>query len=696
MWGSFLLCAAVILLVLYVPGYFFFRAFKVSRILSVCCAPVYSIAAFGLLPILYQKMGVFCNWAVLLLPAVILSLALFLVLNRQRREQYGVVDVNRKWLLLGLYLVAGLAAAWFILVSGLGDFDTFYNRHDNSTHLNAIRAFIESGNWSSLGMNVYLASPENAIPWDLNSGFYPSAWHDIVAIAVSSVGCPEAVAINALNTVIAGAVYPISMFSAMLFLFRNDRMTLAIGSVITPCFNSFPWYFFLKGPIVGNMLSFAIVPSICILFVVLCGKASRRASYVAIFACLALVACIALGLAQPNGLFTFYVFATAFLGHQLRKYLTKRYTSRKTSNTKKILVASAFIAVVIGIWAIALNLPALQNIVTFQYARDNGLGLFNTLYDTLSLGLVASYPQWFLAALALIGILVFVVRRDVWLLLPPVFFAIAYYCARAFSSPFPRQYIAGFWYSDPVRLAACLTIFLTPFVSLGLTALIRLLIRIICELAGMCDKTSIGKPARIAMAAILLATVTCYLYFPNYSQNIWDEDKRTKTPIGIMKQRISDEYNTEKEQVYNSEEREFVRRAAALIPEGALVLNQPHDGSVFAYGLDGLNTYFRSAGTFGYSDTAEIIRHEADQIATNKNVQDAVKSTGAEYLILLDQGIAYEDGKWLSTYYDSYVPFWDGLNKVTDETPGYELILADGDMRLYKITATEDGEGSEG
>ena len=109
-----------------------------------------------------------------------------------------------------------------------------------------------------------------------------------------------------------------------------------------------------------------------------------------------------------------------------------------------------------------------------------------------------------------------------------------------------------------------------------------------------------------------------------------------------------------------------------------------------------MNTYFRSAGTFGYSDTAETIRPRADKIATDKDVQDAVKSTGAEYLILLDQGVAYEDGKWLSTYYDSYVPFWDGLNKVTDETPGYELILADGDMRLYKITATEDGEGSEG
>lgn len=247
-----------------------------------------------------------------------------------------------------------------------------------------------------------------------------------------------------------------------------DRTTLVVGSVITPCFNSFPWYFFLKGPLVGNMLSFAIIPSVCVLFVLLCRRATRKTSYIATFTCLALIACAALGLAQPNGLFTFYVFATAFLWHELRSNLAKRYESGGISKAKKLLFSFAFIAVAVGIWAIALNLPALQNIVTFQYDRDNGLGLFNTLYDTLSLGLVASYPQWFLAALALIGILIFVARRDILLLFPPAFFAIAYYCARAFSNPFPRQYIAGFWYSDPVRLAACLTIFLTPFVSLGL------------------------------------------------------------------------------------------------------------------------------------------------------------------------------------------------------------------------------------
>ena len=696
MWGSFLLCAAVILLALYVSGYFFFRAFKISRILSVCCAPIYSIAAFGLLPILYQKLGVFCNWAVLLLPAVILPLVLFFALNRQGYQQYGNVDVDRKWLLLGLYLVAGIAAAWFILVSGLGDFDTFYNRHDNSTHLNAIRAFIESGNWSSLGMNTYLSAPENAHPWEMGSAFYPSAWHDIVAFVVSLTGIPVTVACNAFNSVITGIVYPLSMFSLMLFLYRNDRLTIVVGSIITPCFNAFPWYFFLKGPLVSNMLSFAIVPVVCVIFMVLCKRAAKKACFIAMFAIIGLSACAALGLAQPNGLFTFLVFAISFLGHQLYGFLRAKRECGDISLKRAIGLGIAFAIGVVVVWLVAYKLPPLRYIVNYRYANDNGLDPINTLYDTLSLGLVISYPQWLLSILALLGIAALFVRKRPWLAFPPAYFAVAYFCARAFYEKRPRQYLAGFWYSDPTRIAGSLTIFLTPIVSLGVAILLRALVKVMSHVVSAEGPLTVGKGSQRAIIALMLAALACYLYFPNFTPDIWDAEEVTKTPIGIVKQRIANEYDTEREQVYSTKEREFVQKAASLIPEGSLVLNQPHDGSVFAYGLDGLNTYFRSAGTFGYSDTAETIRQGADKIATDKDVQDAVKSTGAEYLILLDQGVAYEDGKWLSTYYDSYVPFWDGLNKVTDETPGYELILADGDMRLYKITATEDGEGSEG
>ena len=112
---------------------------------------------------------------------------------------------------------------------------------------------------------------------------------------------------------------------------------------------------------------------------------------------------------------------------------------------------------------------------------------------------------------------------------------------------------------------------------------------------------------------------------------------------------------------------------------------------MFAYGLDGLNTYFRSAGSQDYAATADTIRQGIDKIATDEDVQNAVASTGAEYLMLLDQGVPYDEGTWLTTYHEHYLPLWAGLNNVTDETPGLKLVLSEGDdMRLYKITGADD------
>lgn len=32
---------------------------------------------------------------------------------------------------------------------------------------------------------------------------------------------------------------------------------------------------------------------------------------------------------------------------------------------------------------------------------------------------------------------------------------------------------------------------------------------------------------------------------------------------------------------------------------------------------------------------------------------------------------------------------WRGIDSIRDDTPGFEAVLAEGDMRLYKITAVE-------
>ena len=77
---------------------------------------------------------------------------------------------------------------------------------------------------------------------------------------------------------------------------------------------------------------------------------------------------------------------------------------------------------------------------------------------------------------------------------------------------------------------------------------------------------------------------------------------------------------------------------------------------------------------------------------TADRVKEAVENVGAEYLLLLDQGRWYNpsdpDSNFFFTYDDNSL--WAGIDYVRDSTPGFEVVLARDDMRLYRITAIDD------
>ena len=135
--------------------------------------------------------------------------------------------------------------------------------------------------------------------------------------------------------------------------------------------------------------------------------------------------------------------------------------------------------------------------------------------------------------------------------------------------------------------------------------------------------------------------------------------------------------------IYHSEEREFVRKAEELIPEGALVMNFPYDGSAYAYGLDGLNTYFKSNATYSEEGSAEYtVETRLCDIAWDPEVRDAAKELGIEYVLQLDHGL----GGGSSTLEREYsAKDWRGIGSIDGETEGFEEVLASGDMRIDRI-----------
>ena len=135
-----------------------------------------------------------------------------------------------------------------------------------------------------------------------------------------------------------------------------------------------------------------------------------------------------------------------------------------------------------------------------------------------------------------------------------------------------------------------------------------------------------------------------------------------------------------------NQELEFSKKAIATIPEGSLIINEPNDGSGFLYSLFGANLYYRKfdlPSLEGEREDSQVIRFNLSNYSSDTQVQEAVDNIDAKYVILLDQG--ENDGEERQRFWSYYPEQWTGIEGISDDTPGFTIILAKDDMRLYKI-----------
>ena len=159
-----------------------------------------------------------------------------------------------------------------------------------------------------------------------------------------------------------------------------------------------------------------------------------------------------------------------------------------------------------------------------------------------------------------------------------------------------------------------------------------------------------------------------------------------ETPFGALRNDVAHLYSASGSNVLDSQEIQFLEESAqAIADDDGIVINQAFDGSVYAYGLTGMNTYYRLYGEVWSSDETDeskCIRTNLSELATNDSVRSAVESIGAKYLLVLDYGKG-DTGEGSLQYY--VANDWIGVNAVNDSTPGFEVVLAKDDMRLYRL-----------
>lgn len=689
MWFEFALAVMAVFLCLYVPGFLFFKAIRTNTIFSFACAPLYSIVGFCSLGAIYPFLGVKASAASVVLPCFGIALIAYIVssaIGRTSNQQFSCVGCNKEIvkkhfdvLALVVYVIIGLCVTTYVYVSSLDGPNSFVPTYDNVFHYGLVRSYVDSGDWSVLDASAYPFGDVDAQEWAPlpGGGYYPAAWHVLCTLAIDIISVPVPLAANSVNALVSGVIYPSGMCLLMTSVFPGRRKVVLSGALFTSSFWAFPFLLLNIWPLFPNTLSLSLFGQFASCFILALGFAIDRNTRIAG------IAGFLMGIAssifsQPTTVFTVAVFLIPFCVWKSVNF-AGRVRAGSPCALKAKVAAGVFAAVSCGlIWLICYKLPFLQGLIGYYWAPIKSIS--DAAFSVASLSFVGDRSQVILALLVAVGMFSTLRRRqDLWVSISFLISCLIFVAAAALSDNWVKHLLSGFWYTDPYRIGAFTSIFAVPLASLGFCYLVDVVVR-------LASKKFLGKERRISTIVGLSITAVFCIFNFSFTM-VPGVGSSGLSAFGAVYQNGAYLNSAEKSWVYDSEEIEFVEKVIDAIPEGSLVINQPFDGSLLAYGVNHLNTYYRAIREYSpEAETAEsaLIRTSIDEIADNADVRNAVKKIGAEYLMILDHSEEDLSGTYAGTYDDSK---WIGINSVDDSTNGFEVVLADGEMRLYKIAA---------
>lgn len=664
MWVTFASAICIGVAVLYVPGYLVGRAVSLERFASVAVAPAFSVAALVILGVILNAAHVSCDGWMLLLACAALCLLIYGAARGLRGlkgcDGYTRSDriaADGEWALVALYVGVAAAVSLVVFVHAMGDPVSFSRNDDTTVHLSVVRGFLDSGTFSTLNVTKYLDLGESG-------GYYPAAWHAITAVVASLVGNQVVLATNAMIFVVCAFLLPVGLLFLLRQLFPDNKLALYAGSLFSVAFCGYPWGFVVFGQLLSNLLSFALIPGALGLLI-----SGLNVSGLSKSGCAVAYACsmISVALAQPNGAFTLGIWSVVFAVSYLWGKQSDGCWSGKRAAIILCLVACTA-------WVLLFVAPPLQGAVTYSWKST--LSVPRAIVS----GLLFMFTnregvQPFLTILVLLGVAKTLKDRRLRWLSVSYIAALSFYVIDVATDGFVKQLLTGFWYTDYYRTGAMTALFAIPLAALGFAWLVKLG-------TSLLEKMRLGRQrannSRVVAAVLVILLTACQFAPVRFAFG------KTDVRPGLMKihAEISSRHSWEKG--LTSEEDAFVKRAMSIAGRDCVV-NVPSDGSCWSYGVEGLNTLFRRSATAGPSESepyATVLRTKLCDYAASDEVREAVEKTGARYVMLLDDK-SCDDRTVVKLRYKE--EDWVGIESIAQDTPGFTLVLSEGDMRLYRI-----------
>lgn len=555
--------------------------------------------------------------------------------------------------LLGLacFIVFAFIIGLIYYVKPLDGPSCFSQAWDDFTHYGLIQSFIDTGVYSTLTTSIYANL-------GISGSYYPAGWHLICAMTETALETDNALASNAVNYVIACAVYPSGCALLIRTLFPKERKYLIAGTLLSVAFIAFPWSFLIKGKIVSNMLGFSLIPSAVSLFVSATDReAEKRGAAATLFA----VATLSAVFTQPNLVFSLMVILLPYC-------LYRVHTSLKEKGRRSFVTLFCLIILFCLLWLALFKMPFLQGIVSYS-SHQAYTDWATAFIDIVTVSYARTPPQILLGLLTILGfVLCLKSKRTRWLCASYAILALMLLVSACENGTI-RNLLAGFWYSDARRVAALLGIISMPIAVQGLAAL-------------LCWIARLASNKKKLTASIFSIGVIFGIYCPHIPCNGLPEGYIT-SPFGYLDDAMDSVYSavSGNNQFFSVDEQKFVKEAKAVVGND-LVENDPTDGSSFAYGLSGLNVVHRHL-----ENPCETLQYEKDldenlnKIGTNRVTEEEASASQVKYVIQLDQG---HDGPMPWPAYKETTNT-KGIDSINDESKGFTVVLSEGDMRLYRI-----------
>lgn len=678
MWSDFLIAYVVGIVAVLVPGFLLARALRFDWLGSLGLAATASTCLYAVLGMALPLVGLSATWQLVLVvalaPGVVACSAQALrgrgapllssgsALGEPVCARGPLASLRWGQLAALAALVAGVVCVLAVFVLSIGSADAFVQNYDNAFHLNRVRSFVDGGCWSSLA-----------------GGFYPSAWHCLCALVASATGVGVTVAVNATNAVIVSVAYPLSMLHLLVALFGDRPSRVVLGAAACTSIAFFPWRIMLFGPLYPNVLSLSLMPAVAGTFVTLLrdrlAPGARPRLAVAF-----VLGGVALALAQPNAVFSAGVFLVPFCLWRVWAAVMSAREGRPHRVPCAVGASLALLLLFAAVWLGLMRLPVLADVV--GYPRDSPMGVVEAVKMLASFSFVLRRPQFAATLVALTGALALLREgRLRWVPLSCALMMAQFVVAISCEGPF-RSLVTGFWYNDYHRLAAAACVAAVPLLAAGLDLLARLVARVAGRVSG---RLPAGSPAAARLRPAAVALLLVGLFVLNSFPLPFLPHSLRAFGFDAVAYELRDMFGTGEGRALDEDELSFLDEVAEVVGDG-VVVNQAHDGSVFAYATDGIEVLFQQ---YSVASTPEIdlLRLRLCDYASDASVRDAVEALGATYVLQLDHGSSPTGMSEGATYYPYwYEPAsWVGINSVDDDTPGFAVVLSRGDMRLYRI-----------